>query len=231
MNLDCYITRLFTNPQMLRMGHGQSKADLNLGLGWLYYALARALRPERAVVIGSLRGFVPSVIARGLLENDKPGTVEFIDPSLVDDFWTDPERVAAHFAALGTPNVRHHRHTTQAFVETPEYAALADIGLLMVDGYHTAEQARFDYLAFLPKLHAEAVVMFHDSTPRINKSTIYGEDHAYCYTVHVLIERLRQTPGLQVFALPIFGGVTLVSGQPETLELINIPFEIALDEP
>jgi hypothetical protein len=230
MNLDCYIARLFDDPQMLRMGHGQSKADLNLGLGWLYYALARALRPERAVVIGSWRGFVPSVIARGLLENEKSGTVEFIDPSLADDFWTEPERVGAYFAALGTPNVRHHRHTTQTFVNTVEYTALAEVGLLMVDGYHTAEQARFDYLAFLPKLNAEAVALFHDSTPR-KKSKFYGEDCAYCYTVYALVERLKQTPGLQVFTVPIFGSVTLVSGQPTTLDIINMPFQISSDEP
>lgn len=205
------------------MGHGQSQVDNNLGLGWIYYGLARAYRVDHALVIGSLRGFVPSVIARALLDNDKQGRVSFIDPSLADDFWSDPDRVQDHFRTLGTPNVSHYRYTTQDFVETPEYATLASIGLLMIDGWHTAEQARLDYLAFLPKLNERAVVLFHDSTSTI-ETGIYGKEKAYRHTVHLLIERLRKTPGLQVFTLPIDSGVTLVSGLPKTLDIINQPF-------
>lgn len=205
------------------MGHGQSRPDSNLGLGWIYYGLARAYRVEHALVIGSLRGFVPSVIARALQDNEKPGRVSFVDPSLADDFWSDPDRVRDHFRALGTPNVTHYRYTTQDFVGTAEFAGLDSIGLLMVDGWHTAEQARLDYLAFLPKLSEEAVVLFHDSTSTI-ETGIYGKEKAYRHTVHRLIERLRKTPGLQVFTLPIDSGVTLVSGRPETLDIINQPF-------
>ncbi len=223
MNLAAYIAKLYRDPQMLRMGHGQSKSDANLGLGWVYYALARALRPEHVVVIGSWRGFVPSVIARGLLENEKPGTVDFIDPSLADDFWAEPDRVRAHFAALGTPNVTHHRHTTQDFVKTPDYSALEHIGLLMVDGYHTAEQARLDYLAFLPKLADGAITLFHDSVA-LRESDFYGEEKTYRHTVRLFIERMEATPGLDVLTLPVASGVTLVSGRPHTLDQINAPF-------
>jgi hypothetical protein len=57
-----WIAELLTQPDMLEMGHLQRKEDLNLGMGWLYYALARMLRPKLAVVIGSYRGFVPIVL-------------------------------------------------------------------------------------------------------------------------------------------------------------------------
>ena len=80
------IRRLFSDPDMLRMGHLQRRRDLNLGFGGLYYALGRILRPEPAIVIGSLRGYAPCLIAKSLLDNVEGGTVVFIDPSLVNGF-------------------------------------------------------------------------------------------------------------------------------------------------
>ena len=55
-----WITRLFEHPDLLRMGHHQRAEDQNLGMGWLYYAFGRMIRPRLAVVIGSWRGFVSS---------------------------------------------------------------------------------------------------------------------------------------------------------------------------
>lgn len=205
------------------MGHGQRRADLNLGFGWLYYALGRMLRPRHAVVIGSWRGFTPAVIGKALLDNGEGGEVLFVDPSLADDTWTDPARVRAHFEGLGAPNVRHVRHTTQSFLATPDYAALGEVGLLMVDGYHSAEQARFDYLAFLPKLHADAVTLFHDSTVR-RRSTFYGEDKAYEHSVCDLMDRLRRTPGLETMTFPMASGLTLVRGRPQNVRPLEAPF-------
>src|SRR4029079_12750507 len=76
-----FIRQLFSNPDMLRMGHFQRLDDFNLGLGWMYYALGRIIRPSTAVVIGSYRGFAPSVIAKSLSDNTEGGEVVFIDPS------------------------------------------------------------------------------------------------------------------------------------------------------
>ena len=42
--LDAWIADLFRHPELLRMGHDQRSEDLNLGLGWLYYGLARVQR-------------------------------------------------------------------------------------------------------------------------------------------------------------------------------------------
>ena len=219
-----FIARLFGDPEMLRMGHAQRRDDLNLGLGWLYYALARVIRPRIAVVVGSWRGFVPAVIGKALADNLEPGEVVFIDPSLVDGFWKDPVRVRDHFTGLGAPNIRHSRTTTQEFVASAAYQDLGEVGLLMVDGHHTAEQARFDYFSFLPKLGPEAVVLFHDSVRRF-MSPIYGRDRLYEHTVCLLMDRLRATPGLEVFSLPFYGGITLVRGRPASLAGVEAPFE------
>lgn len=191
------------------MGHNQRPGDASLGLGWVYYALARLVRPRHAVVIGSYRGFVPLVLGRAFQDNGEHGRVTFVDPSLVDGFWTDPASVRAHFERFGVGNVTHFRMTTQEFVGTPEYAALGEVGLLFVDGYHTAEQARFDWLAFEGRLAPYGIALFHDGLVLV-ESPIYGADRAYRVTVRHLMDELRRDPALQVLDLPFGTGLTLV---------------------
>lgn len=211
--LQAWIKTLYGDRKMLGMGHAQSKADRNLGLGWLYYSLARMQRASRVVVIGSYRGFVPMVLARALQDNRNAGIVDFIDPSLVDDFWKDSARVQEHFARFGIDNIRHHLHTTQEFVATDAYRALRDVDVLFVDGYHSREQAKFDHLAFVDKLSADASVLFHDSIGN-HESRIYGEDKRYRYSVKQYMDELKATPDLQVCDFDYGSGVTLVKRVP-----------------
>ena len=206
------------------MGHGQRQEDGNAGLGFLYYALARILRPSSAVVIGSYRGFSPAILGRAMLDNTEDGTLHFIDPSMADNFWQDPTAVKQHFEKLGTPNVRHFHGTTQEFVQTDTYLDLSDLGLVMIDGMHTAEQARFDYCSFVDKLSDEAVVMFHDSLI-VRESKIYGAENGYMHTVKLFVDRLRDTPGLEVFSLSLGGGISLVRGKPTNIDHLQAPFE------
>jgi predicted O-methyltransferase YrrM len=204
-----WIQRLFRHPDLHRMGHGQRAADLDLGLGWLYYAQVRTLRPTQVVCIGSWRGFVPLVLAKGLQDNGNGGRVTFIDPSLVDDFWTDPQHVRDWWARFGIDNIDHHRLTTQAFVQSAAMASLGPVGLLFVDGLHTAEQARFDHEAFVPLLTPDAVVCFHDGV-RHKESRLYGDDKVYRHTVVDYIDELKRRPDLQVMDFPLDAGVALV---------------------
>lgn len=208
-DLTRWIARLYEQPGLLCMGHNQCAEDLNLGLGWIYYGLARLLRPRRAVVIGSWRGFVPLVIGRACRDNAEPGRVTFVDPSLVDDFWTDPAATQRHFAGFGLDNVEHHLMTTQQFVESTAYRELGEVGLLFVDGYHTAAQARFDYHAFDPLLAPRALVLFHDSMV-LRTSPIYGPDRPYEVDVRHFIDELRQDPALQLLDLPFGTGLTVL---------------------
>jgi hypothetical protein len=208
-----WIRELYGFEAFLEMGHGQSAADLNLGLGWIYYGLARALRPRRIVVIGSWRGFVPLVLARALTDNEAESDLVFIDPSLVDDFWSDPARVQAHLARFGGERVRHYRMTTQEFVRTDAYRTLGDIGILFVDGYHTDQQARFDHRAFDPLLGSTGIALFHDSIrPRV--STLYGEGRHYEHSVYRYMDELRSSGAYQVFDIPMASGLTLVQRLP-----------------
>lgn len=203
-----WISKLFSDPDMVGMGHDQSQDDLNLGLGWIYYGLARTLRPKTVVVIGSYRGFVPLVLGKALQDNGQ-GEVIFIDPSLVDGFWKCPDCVKAHFATYGVHNIRHQPYTTQEFVDTETYRDLDNIGLLYIDGYHTAEFARFDHEAFADKMSANGVVLFHDSV-RERRTRIYGDDLAYTHTVCHYMDELRADPKFEALSFPEGDGLTLV---------------------
>ena len=209
-----WIASLFGNPDFLRMGHFQRSADHNLGLGWIYYGLARVLRPERAVVIGSWRGFVPLVLARALQDNSEPGRVFFVDPSLVDAFWKDPDAVNNHFREYGVSTITHYLMTTQEFVRTEAYRSIGEIGMLFVDGYHSREQAKFDFEAFESLLAPNGIALFHD-TARIDTATIYGKNQSYEHRVKDYMEELRRREELEVFNLPFDRGVTLVRRRTE----------------
>lgn len=204
-----WISQLFSNEQMLDMGHHQRKEDLNLGLGWLYYGLVRNLRPRRVVVIGSWRGFTPLVCARAMQDNLEHGELIFIDPSLVDEQWADAQKVTEYFSEYDVDNVRHFRMTTQEFAASEEYRNLGEIGLLFVDGYHSAEQARFDHEAFEPMLGGTGIALLHDSI-RPLVSNIYGAERRYTHTVYRYIEELREAGRHQIFDLPFASGVSMV---------------------
>jgi predicted O-methyltransferase YrrM len=158
-----WIAKLLDYRDLAGMGHLQRVEDANLGLGWIYYALARVIRPKLVVVIGSYRGFVPLVLGKALADNVDGGRVIFIDPSFVDDFWKDPQSVRAHFAHFDVTNIEHYLMTTQQFVQSEAYHSLDRPGMVFVDGYHSEEQARFDYEAFEGLLHPDGIILLHDT--------------------------------------------------------------------
>jgi SAM-dependent methyltransferase/predicted O-methyltransferase YrrM len=207
--LDEFVASVMRHPGLLRMGHNQRAEDKSLGLGWLYYALARVVRPARAVVVGSYRGFVPLVVGKAFADGLEGGEVTFVDPSLVDPFWTDPAAVRAWFASFGVGNVRHALATTQEFVSSEAYRRHAPIGLLFVDGLHTAEQARFDWEAFEPLLAPRGVALFHDSLVS-RPSEIYGAGRAYDIRVRAFLDDLERDPRFRCLDLPYGTGLTLV---------------------
>lgn len=207
--MDEWIHALFENKDLLRMGHYQRAEDANLGLGWLYYALGRILRPAKVVVIGSFRGFVPLVFSKALTDNSEGGRVSFIDPSLVDDFWKDPSAVLAFFERFRARNIEHFLMTTQQFALSEAYRSLGEVGIVFIDGYHSEEQARFDYETFRDRLSVEGIFLFHDSV-RVRTSRMYGPDRIYEHRVKYFVDTLRQDRSLQVFDLPFGDGITLV---------------------
>ncbi len=119
------------DPAMLReilkhakpLGHHEDAATLNLGFGFLYYGLVRALRPKHVVVVGSGFGFSVVCLALALKDNDE-GVLSFVDPSVLKDGplrtvggtsqWDDPAQVRTHFRRFGIDQVVTHFKTTSA---------------------------------------------------------------------------------------------------------------------
>jgi predicted O-methyltransferase YrrM len=205
-----FVKLVLRNPELCSMGHAQFPEEADIGLGWLYYAIARLVKPRVAVVIGSYRGFVPLILGRALSENSANGNVIFIDPSHVDDFWKFPERINRHFGYFGVHNVAHHLCTTQEFVKTEAYQALNEIGLLFLDGFHSFEQVRFDHQAFQSKLSLGGFVLFHDSTRVRVAGRVYGKDRAYEHQVKYYLDELKRNPNYQILDFCFGDGLTLL---------------------
>jgi predicted O-methyltransferase YrrM len=167
------IESIFTHARPL--GHNEVPANLNLGFGFVYYGLVRALRPRHVVVIGSGFGFSVACLALGLKDNTA-GQLTFVDPSysmLADGpfktiggkaQWSDAAKVARHFARFGVADVvTHHRLRSDEFFATYDRLGLPKIDLAFIDGSHAFEDVRHDFLATLRHSRKNSYLLLHDT--------------------------------------------------------------------
>ncbi|GAB3901106.1 class I SAM-dependent methyltransferase [Kibdelosporangium lantanae] len=180
----------------------------DLGLGWLYYAFVRSLRPSTVVCIGSGRGFVPVLLAKALADLHADHPIMFVDPSFDDDFWRDAAAVRRWFATFDVDkHIQHHLMTTEQFTATQEFAELPLIDFLFIDGGHFYETVRTDYDLLTPKLAAGATVMMHDTVSRSANPKWSGPRQ-------LLLEVAQTDPDWQLLDLPFGAGVTILRRQP-----------------
>lgn len=157
------------------LGHHEDRATLNLGFGFVYYGLVRALRPRHVVVIGSGYGFSVVCLALGLRDNAR-GRLTFVDPSFSvlrngpfrtvggTSQWDRPEQVRAHFARFGVEDiVTHHKATSQDFFARYDAAALPPIDLAFIDGNHSYDDVAQDFGNVLGHARRNAYVLMHDT--------------------------------------------------------------------
>jgi predicted O-methyltransferase YrrM len=157
------------------LGHHEQTANLNLGFGFVYYGLIRALRPRHVLVIGSGYGFSVVCLALGLKDNDR-GSLTFVDPSYSvfrdgplrtmggQAQWDDPHRVRAHFRRFGVERiVTHHRLTSAELFADYEARGLAPIDLAFVDGNHSFADVRSDFLNVLRHARRNSYILLHDT--------------------------------------------------------------------
>jgi hypothetical protein len=171
------------DPELIRaifqfakpLGHHESAENLNLGFGYLYYAVARTLRPKHVLVIGSGFGFSVACLALALKDNAK-GRLTFVDPSYSvlthgpfktvggTAQWDDPEKVIRHFARFGVEHlITHHRLRSDEFFTRYDALALPHIELAFVDGSHAYDDVRQDFLSTLKHAHKNSYILLHDT--------------------------------------------------------------------
>lgn len=157
------------------LGHNENAAELNIGFGFLYYGLVRALRPSHVVVIGSGFGFSVVCLALGLKDNNA-GILSFVDPSysILKDGplhtvggtgqWDEPQKVHAHFRRFGVDHiVTHYKQRSADFFADYEAHRLPVIDVGFIDGNHSYADVRADFLNVLRHTHKNSYVWLHDT--------------------------------------------------------------------
>jgi hypothetical protein len=157
------------------LGHNEKPDNLNLGFGFLYYGLARALRPEHILVIGSGFGFSLVCLALGLKDNNR-GLLTFVDPAyaLLKDGplktlggtgkWDDPHKVHDHFKLFDVERIiTHYKQRSDEFFPSYRSTLLPAIDIAFIDGSHAYKDVKYDFLRVLEHAHKNTYIFLHDT--------------------------------------------------------------------
>jgi predicted O-methyltransferase YrrM len=207
-----------------------SLADQNLGFGFLFYSFVRVLRPKTVVVIGSKAGFSVIAFALGLKDNNgtgiervncydtevrhdpEGGSVYFVDPGFSEaagdpnhwhgiGFWRDPAAVEARWRKFGVGDIiRHYQLTSRDFLRHPDCPR--DVDILYIDGDHSYEGVRHDFLEYRPILRCDAIVLAHDVDPRLQEDDPRVGGYAAL--------RSLSPEQFEVFRLPVYPGLAIL---------------------
>jgi hypothetical protein len=198
------------------LGHNERSDNLNLGFGFIYYGLVRALRPRHIVVIGSGFGFSVVCLALGLKDNGR-GHLSFVDPSYSvfkhgpfrtvggTSQWDDPQKVAAHFRRFGVDGlVTHYKLTSAEFFAGYADRGLAEIDMAFIDGSHTYGDVRQDFLDALRHMPRNSYLLLHDTN-------IYLRELVRHAGVKRWLKKIsREKAHFEVIDFPFSSGVALV---------------------
>ncbi len=190
-------------------GHNEKVKELNLGFGFIYYGLVRALRPKHVLVIGSGYGFSVVCLALGLKDNTR-GKLSFVDPaySLLKNgplitvggrgIWTDESSVKAHFEHFGVENlVTHYKVRNDEFFPAYQNLNLPGIDLAFIDGSHAYKDVKYDFLEVLKQSHKNTYIFLHDT--------------------NIYLRELIKHAGVKKW-------LKFIKGQEENFEVIDFPF-------
>lgn len=197
-------------------GHHEKTKDLNLGFGFIYYGVVRALRPKHVLVIGSGYGFSVVCLALGLKDNAR-GKLSFIDPaySLLKDgpfstiggrgLWTDESSVKAHFGHFGVENIiSHYKMRSDEFFPAYQNLNLPPIDLAFIDGSHAFNDVKYDFVKILEQSHKNTYIFLHDTNIYIRELVNHAGVKKWLKFVK------RQEEHFEVINFPFSSGVALV---------------------
>jgi predicted O-methyltransferase YrrM len=212
------------SPDMIRsilkdarpFGHHEDAPNLNLGFGFIYYGVTRAIRPRHVLVIGSGYGFSVICLALALKDNNC-GKLSFVDPSYSllkhgplktiggRGTWDDPNEVERLWTRFGVEYVvTHHRARSEEFFSSYEEKGLAKIDLAFIDGSHAFADVKHDFLNVVRHGKKNTYVFLHDTN-------IYFREflhHAGVKRWIKVIQKARQA--FEIVDFPFSSGVALV---------------------
>jgi hypothetical protein len=198
------------------LGHYENQRNLNIGFGFLYYGLVRAIRPEHALVIGSGYGFSVVCLALGMKDNGS-GEITFVDPSysLMRDGpfktiggqnkWDEPKKVHEHFRQFGVAHVvKHYKLKSDEFFPSYNDFELPSIDIAFIDGNHSYKSVSYDFMGVLEHSHKNSYVFLHDTN-------IYFREFVHHSSVKRCLKTLiRERDFFEVINFPFSSGVALV---------------------
>ena len=190
-------------------GHNENVKKLNLGFGFIYYGVVRALRPKHVLVIGSGYGFSVVCLALGLKDNGK-GRLTFIDPaySVLKNgplatlggrgMWSDEERVRSHFQRFAVDNlITHYKMRSDEFFPIYERFNLPSIDLAFIDGSHAYKDVKYDFVNVLGRSKKNTYIFLHDT--------------------NIYIRELLKHAGVKKW-------LKFIKSRDEAFEVVNFPF-------
>jgi hypothetical protein len=198
------------------LGHNEKPDNLNIGFGFIYYGVVRALQPKHVLVIGSGYGFSVVCLALGMKDNGT-GKLSFIDPSyslLKDgpfktiggkDNWSDPQKVQSHFERFQVGEiVRHFKMRSEEFFAAYDDYGLPPIDLAFIDGSHAYDDVKFDFITVLGRSRKNTYIFLHDTN-------LYVREALYHAGVKRWMGLLKKDEkAFEVVNFPFSSGVALV---------------------
>lgn len=141
--------------------------DFQSGLGdsaWLLYGLARSIKPEVCVEIGSARGKSACAVGLALRRNGR-GKLYAIDPHQPTN-WNDTNSTDSLAILTGHLLKAGVSEYVEIVRQTSTAAAVGwqrKIDLIFIDGDHSYEGVKADWDLFVPHVSEFGVVVFHDT--------------------------------------------------------------------
>jgi len=197
-------------------GHHENAKTLNLGFGFIYYGVARGIRPKHTLVIGSGYGFSVVCLALALKDNGS-GKLTFVDPaySLLKDgpfntiggrgMWNEPSAVKTHFQRFGVDRlITHHKLRSDEFFPAYQDLKVPPVDLAFIDGSHAYKDVKYDFIKVLERSHKNTYIFLHDTNIYIRELL----NHAGVKKWLKFLKRHEEA--FEVINFPFSSGVALI---------------------